>query len=1298
MTNHPLRTPFPFKTISDDKYLDIATYVLIFTKVTQLDKRKKLWRKHCTETKRGSNNYWSKLVFKIRTMDGTLDTRKELLRHFEVCGTKKPKSDDDDETWSLEENPRVYYTVNRMKRRLVKESDREGVIKKIFENPRLGSYRGRDTIYEYMKTHFIGISRQFVSEVLQKYEVNQRGSAMQIRGDIPNEQIIVSRPNDYWQADITQFKVIYPGNDAVTKKLLVVVDICTRFAWAITIEVLGKKKVNREYSEKITKLRQLFLREGHPRTLHGDNEFSGLKTLCNTFDVKLVLGTPYKHTDQACVERLHQTLKVAVARYMWDNPKGGNEPHWERYIDDVVYAYNNKTHSDLKGQCPFDLYKPSSSKENVNRIIHSFESFRALESKLDDDHIQHEDGESMDDNCSARMCTINIRQPSKSECTEVVVQDVTDTKEADSALQFNADVLDGFSESEHIFPVGTEVCYHHNKVTLCQATILKVIRAEKPKKPKYSIKLRAEGLNFDGEEKEVNVDTVHSNIRSALDNTFFNDVHRPYNDKDNNETLSKNCKFYSATTVGSPYKDNERADVQHNVGIPFDQNVVAQTLFYIMYHNNKKPWKKKGEIRGFDRERMDSYVQECYGRRKDNIFGVYLSRRTTVPFYTSEKDTDDFWYYLSRRTNVPFYTSEKDRNGKKRQMALIPLFLEFVKDLDPNKIGDNWTFTGQRTRPITYDENYMSYGRIGKSTDNVRDVKCFRHRTSKRPKKYDERYDVAKRAIFYNVVWSTNEILRHPNLNTKPTLLKAVKQFLDFVIPKYNPQEPSLNIPHEPFIDEKYLYACPISKYARRLFEFNDEKVLVKSDDPKHPDPYEFRRNFLCWDTLLMFVYNVHEWMNILREKKIYVAGYEEPYFYEIDRIKTQYNEQRGEGGKDNNLREGPNNLTGTETSDEQSWRPTEEERHRRMEPDGFETKQQDGQKGSGYNSLKHRRGKHRGGEPPVSIKRNYEVQKQKKLANAELYQKRITKRCREIEAIEKRVKGTKYEVVVGDIVRVKNTHIQEPHTEDKNGKSMGNLHIEKNDSAIRSADPNRLDRYNLRLKWSESLYYVLAVGRVYQFKEDNNKEDNKEDNNKEDNDKETRHAFISCKLKQSESGTTSPGTTSPSHRGDFREKVNIDILDGHSTYIKALLKGEYSKGNKKIKFVLNPDVNKLARLRYILVRITTEFLKDIYPKKGLMPKTIDLKKLQDQIQQFRKNVNNPADVQKYLPMVTHRKPKKDGIRRAKEHHQNTKQVKYFYRNNLLKQLHNVILRKPKPKKNTRNQMAVDSNPDDSNS
>ena len=105
----------------------------------------------------------------------------------------------------------------------------------------------------------------------------------------------------------------------------------------------------------------------------------------------------------------------------------------------------------------------------------------------------------------------------------------------------------------------------------------------------------------------------------------------------------------------------------------------------------------------------------------------------------------------------------------------------------------------------------------------------------------------------------------------------------------------------------------------------------------------------------------------------------------------------------------------------------------------------------------------------------------------------------------------------------------------------MGNLHIEKNDSAIRSADPNRLDRYNLRLKWSESLYCVLAVGRVYQFKEKRSKEVDGT---------ETRHAFIS------------------EHRGDFRETVNIENIDEHSTYIKALLKGEDIDGKnpKKIK------------------------------------------------------------------------------------------------------------------------------------
>ena len=1198
MTDDSLCHPFPFKTISDDKYLDIATYVLIFTKVTQLDKRKKLWRKHCKETKRGSNNYWSKLVFKIRTMDGTpnLNARKELLRRFEVCGTKKTKSRNG--TWSLEENPRVYYTVKRMKKRLVKESDRVGVIKQIFENPLLGSYRGRDTIYDYMKTHFIGISRQLVNKVLQEYELNQRRSAMQIGGDIPNEQIIVSKPNDYWQADITQFKVKYPGNDtnsrnAVTKKLLVVVDICTRFAWAITIQTLGEKNVDREYSEKITKLRQLFLREGHPRTLHGDNEFSGLKTLCNKFEVKLVLGTPYKHTDQACVERLHQTLKVAVARYMWDNPTGGNEPHWERYIDDIVYAYNNKTHADLKGQCPFDLYKPSSSKENVNRIIHSFESFRALESKLDDNHIQHEDGESKDDNCSTRMCTINIHPPPKSECTEVMVQDVTETKEADSALQFNADVLDRFLDSEHIFPVGTEVCYLHNEV-MCHATIRKLIHA---KIPKYAFELRAEGQNFDGEEKEKRVDTVHSNIRSSLDDTFFENSHRKYNDLDSKNIQSTKCDFYTATTVGSPYKDKEGADVQHNVGIPFDQNTVAQTLFYIMEHNNRNPWKKNGEIRGFDRKRMDSYVQECVGRRKDNVF------------HTKTKQMEDFWSTLGRKTSTRF----KITKGKGGCDIPIPFFFTWAANV--NERGGNWSFTYQTRRPITvqYDKEQFRTVCIAdpskmEQLKNGRDLKYKNRETGK----WGPRIPVEKRAIFYNVVWSTNEILRNPNLNTKPTLLKAVKQFLDFVIPKYNPQEPSLNIPHEPFIDEKYLYACPISKYARRLFEFNDEKVLVKSDVPKHPDPYEFRRNFLCWDTLLMFVYNVHEWMNILREKDMYVAGYtKEAYFDDIDRIKRDYD--------------------------------------------------QNTQNGSGYGRHQTRRG----GAPRVIVQPNDDVQTQKKLDNAALYQKRIEKRYDEIKAIEERVKETKYEVVVGDIVRVKNTHIQEPRTEDKNGKSMGNLHIEKNDSAIRSADPNRLDRYNLRLKWSESLYYVLAVGRVYQFKEKRSKEVDGT---------ETRHAFIS------------------EHRGDFRETVNIENIDEHSTYIKALLKGEDIDGKnpKKIKFVLNPDVNKLARLRYILVRITTDFLK--IHANGAMPKTIDRTILQDQIQQFRKdNDKNPEVVQKYLPMITHRKPKKDGIRRKKERHQNTKQVKYFYRNNLLKQLHNVILRKPN--KNARNDPAVDSNP-----
>lgn len=1162
-------TVFQFKTISDDKFDDIAHYVHIFTTVRQDSTRQKLWRKYCKDktmsyTRAGtpiSNNYWSKLVSRIRKLDGYEKERKSLLRRFEIIGSIQ--------------KPKIYFKESsHVKKRLVKKSEREDVVKQIFENPLLGSYRGRDTIYDHMKNHFFGISRNVVQKVLQEYELNQRGSAMQIKNDIPNEQIIVSRPNDYWQVDVTRFKRNYPGNHktkagAVKYKLLVVIDICTRFAWVMTITAKSDKEVNRETTEKQKHLRKLFRLEGNPRVLHGDNEFSGMQSLCDKFGVDLKLGKPYQHTDQACVERLHQTLKVAVARYMWDNRNGDASQSWEDYIDDVVFAYNNKPHADLKGKCPFDLYKPSSSKENVNRII------RALESTWDNHHIQNEQIDKIDDDSNKRICTINIPLPPQSETVKVIKSKSSDHKKISSVTfdQQRFDRLDEFLGSGHVFPIGTTVCfclalneYYHATIINyqddnCQYTLqfVKYISDEVKKriqKVKKASDTDTESADFQSKIWVKTVNEFHKHVKDALKETFFDTDLRPMTEKNNPNEPSTKCRTYSATTIGSPYKDNHQAKLQINVGIPFDQNVIAETLFFIMQNNKSKPW-----LDGFAKQIVNSYIYECDKRRADNLFG---------------DNKHDFWTKLNKyKTN---FSVEKGHKP-------IPFFNTAACAIKHRATGNNWTFNNKSAyESYKGCEHFLTIATIKKPLND----KVFRQISYHDPEqnKWIPLKQLEKRRILYNVIWSANEIVQNKQVFHTKKRLDAVKNFLNYVIQKFDKQNAVANLPFEPFIDRKYLYAFPIDRFAKHLFDFNAKKIP----------------NFICWDTLLMFVYNIYDWMDILRSSDIYIAEYNKKYFDEIDRVKKQYNEM----SEKRRLIQRSRKKATTLVSDSRIQRG--------------------------------------GTQASVSIQRNDQIQEQKRIENLALYKQRIEKRYREIIAIESKVEGSKYEVNVGDIVRVKNTHIQEPQTKDRYGKSLGDLHIMKNDYAIRSADPQKLDRYNLRLKWSESLYYVLSVGRVYQFKETDGKE--------------IRHAFISKRM------------------GDFRAIKSFDDSE-HSEYIKALLKGEEENGKnpKKIKFVLNPDVNKLARLRYILVRVTPDFM-----KRNGTPTTISIKQLQNEIEQFRdrlRKANETEKLDKFLPIITHRKPKKDKIRRKKEHHQNTKQVKYFYRNNLLKQLHNVILRKP---------------------
>lgn len=1191
-----------FQEITKDKYDDIAKYVYLFTKVKDTNLRKQRWKAYrdkryngVNETKK-YNSYWTKLISKLRSMDCTKSP--DLLKEFEVTGPRQ--------------NRYIYFTVNNVRKRFIKASERQSIVQMVYENSQLGAYRGRDAMYHYIKNNFIGISRKFIVKVLHKYQLNQQNARDQVnqvlqnsarkqRGvlkkDIANEKIIACKPNDYWQADITYFNVNYPNN-TLKKKLLVVMDYCTRFAWVKIIKT-PPKYPDREYSEKREKLRELFCHEGQPRTLHGDNEFSSVRSLCDEFGVKLKLGTPYKSTDQGGVERLHQTLKKAVARWMWDNRYGGANQSWEHYIDYVVYGYNNTPHKDLNGHTPFDLQKPGSSNENVNRILNAT-SIRNQKTKGED---KKNEPVIILPEIPSRSYTIEVRPPEQKQA-DIVKVSRPKSKQPKSTLSLASQIQDAktwadtFMSSSCIFPEGSIICYSHQDIVFHA-------KIEGTNNEQYTIQLIAideKGSQFLQESSgsfSIDVKTFHENVNKVLKITFFEDVLRSIEELENPRQESKKCKSYSATTKGSPYQDSKQGVIQYNVGISFDQNVIAETLFFIQKHILKKDWKNKG----FTQDNLDEYLVECQERRKNNVFGNNENKEWK---YT----TDDFWKYL---TDKRIFKFSKANRKPCESHNLFPLFFTHnVKD--ENLRGEYWTFQYQNNRPeeVKYDITKVQavcMSKVSSKEDlaNGRQVKYQNKET-----KDWERVLLGKRGILYDMLWTINEVIRNPELLKQKHLVEAVGNFLNVVLPKYNSREPSSssNLPILPFVNRKYLYAYPVSRYAYHLFNFNQTKLNAKANEQQTTNRNQASRrnqnqnkiqtvaprlNFLCWDTLLIFVYNIYHWIETLRSQEVYVAGYTQEFFAEVDKIKE--------------TRENRESKETSVTAENQI--------------------------GRGYIHL------------------DNEIQLRRKQQNAELYERRVEKRYREIQQVETRMKASKYNVQVGDIVRVKKTHIQEKGNK---SPSLGHLYrIKKKEGQnIKDADPNLLDRYRLRLKWSETLYSVLAIGRVYQFQEIGGNE--------------TRHAFIS--------------DGEGKGRGDFRELQTIDAeqVGDHSTYIQSLLTGNNPDG---IKFELNPHVNKLARLRYILLRITPGF----YSQYNLIQNSnnkreIDLQYLKDRIEKFRRS-NDKDQLNKFLPIVTHKKSERyfNNVRQKSD-----KQVKYFYRNNLHLIKHNVVPRKEilKPRRNQR--------------
>jgi transposase InsO family protein len=159
----------------------------------------------------------------------------------------------------------------------------------------------------------------------------------------PQRAILAALPMDHLAMDLFSLPTSSDGYNYV----LLVVDVCTRFAWLYPLKTKTGDAVTR-------RLRGLFYAFGKPSVVQSDNgtEFANmtLTGFLRSLGAEHRRTSPYHPQGNGVVERLVRTVKESIFAML-----RGDTASWPGVVPEVQYFYNTTVHS-RHGSTPFSLF------------------------------------------------------------------------------------------------------------------------------------------------------------------------------------------------------------------------------------------------------------------------------------------------------------------------------------------------------------------------------------------------------------------------------------------------------------------------------------------------------------------------------------------------------------------------------------------------------------------------------------------------------------------------------------------------------------------------------------------------------------------------------------------------------------------------------------------------------------------------------------------------------------------------------------------------------------------------------
>ena len=233
-------------------------------------------------------------------------------------------------------------------------------LRKIYYDPKTG-FTSADKIYRKLKDLGESVTLNQV-----KSFINNQLTA-QVNKPIKNmhryNSIISPSALNNVQVDIMIYDRYQYGH---YKYILNVIDVFSR-------KLASRAMTTRKLDTIMLNLKDIFKHDfkGLPKNINCDNEFNkGLfNKWCKTNHITTYFSFPDQINKNAIVERVNGTLALLINKVRIAT----NDYNWPKYLQDIVYNYNNTIHSTLKAT-PNDVFSgKASSRQKTNKFTNSFE-------------------------------------------------------------------------------------------------------------------------------------------------------------------------------------------------------------------------------------------------------------------------------------------------------------------------------------------------------------------------------------------------------------------------------------------------------------------------------------------------------------------------------------------------------------------------------------------------------------------------------------------------------------------------------------------------------------------------------------------------------------------------------------------------------------------------------------------------------------------------------------------------------------------------------------------------------------